>query len=93
MFDAAIFGNAQEDDAVDGHLHGIVQLALAEVRVAQGDIARQQIAPALDLGQESVIHFSGAMFACGRLRRNGRRSLSETASREKMAAISSHFSR
>ncbi len=62
-FDAAIFGDAQEDDAVDGHLDGIVQFALVELRVAQGDIARQQIAPAFDLGEEGVIDFGGAALA------------------------------
>ena len=65
--DATVFTDAQEDQAVDGHLDGIIQVTLAEGRVAQGDIMRQQVAPALDLRQEGVIHFSGAMLAGGTL--------------------------
>ena len=61
--DAAIFGDAQEDDPVDGHLDGVVQLALVELRVAQGDIARQQFAPAFDFRQEGIIDFGSAALA------------------------------
>ncbi len=63
--DAAVLADAQEDDAVDGHLDGVVQVALAESGVAQGDVVRQQVAPALDLGQEGVVHLGGAALACG----------------------------
>ena len=47
--DATVFADAQEDDPVDGHLDGVIQVALAEGGVAQGDVMRQQVAPALDL--------------------------------------------
>ena len=56
-FDAAVLADTQEDDAVDGHLDGEVELAfVGDLGVAQGDIARQQGAPTLDLAQEGFIH-------------------------------------
>ena len=61
--DAAVLADAQEDDAVDGLLDGEVELALAQGRVAQREVARQQVAPALDLGQERVVHLGGAALA------------------------------
>ncbi len=63
-FDAAVLADAQEDDAVNGHLDGEVELAfVGDLRVAQGDVARQQGAPFFDLAQEGVIHLGGAFLA------------------------------
>ena len=39
--DAAILGHAQEDDTVDGALHGVVQFVNRQGRIAQRQIARQ----------------------------------------------------
>ena len=65
--DAPILADAQEDDAVDGGLHRVVELALRQAGVAQGDIARQQVTPALDLGQEGRVHLGGAALGALRL--------------------------
>jgi hypothetical protein len=62
---AAILADAQEDDAVDGLLHGEVEVADGQAGIAQGEVAGQQVAPALDLGQESVVHRARAAFALG----------------------------
>ncbi len=63
----AVLADAQEDDAVDGHLYGIVELAFGQVAgaVAQGDIACQQVAPCFNIFEESVIYLGGAFFAFG----------------------------
>ncbi len=64
--DAAILTDAQEDDAVDGHLHGVVELAFVDhMLVAQRDVARQQRAPLLDIRQEGIVHLGGTFFAGG----------------------------
>ena len=73
--DAPVFADAQEDDPVDGHLDGVVQVALAEGGVAQGDVVRQQVAPALDLGQEGVDPLRRCHACRWRSRRTGRTSL------------------
>ena len=59
-FDVAVFGDAQEDDAVDGALDEQVELALAEVAVVQGDFRRQQLAPVFHLAQEGLVDAEGA---------------------------------
>lgn len=65
VFGAAIFADAEEDDAVDGLLHGVVEVAHGEVGVAQGEVAGQQVAPALDLGEKGVVHLGGAALLLG----------------------------
>ena len=65
MLDAAVLAHAQEDDAVDGDLDGVVQLALAELRIAQGEVLGQHLAPAFDLFQESRVDGRGAFLALG----------------------------
>ena len=60
---APVFANAQEYDAVDGLLHGTVQLTLRELRVAQGDAAGKQLAPRFDLFEKRGINLSRAFFA------------------------------
>ncbi len=62
ILNAAILGNAQEDDAINGLLYGVVQFALGQCRIAQGDISRKLFAPLLDLGEKSRIHASRAAF-------------------------------
>ncbi|MHB1120298.1 MAG: hypothetical protein ACYC11_09590, partial [Bellilinea sp.] len=62
-FDAAVLADAQENDAVDGHLHGKIDVARGQARVAQGDIAGQVGAPALHFGQEIIVDVSGAALA------------------------------
>ena len=61
-------------EAVDGRLDGIVELAFgsgevcelfAGTEVAQGDIARQQVAPGFDLLKEFSVHLGGAAFSFG----------------------------
>ncbi len=49
-----VFADAQEDDAVDRHLHGVIQIRFVVdfFPVPQGDILRQRLAPAFDLIQE-----------------------------------------
>ena len=59
----ARLADAQEHDAVDDLLHRIVDVAAAQRWVAQHQVARQQLAPALDLGQELVVHLRGATLA------------------------------
>ena len=75
--DAAVFADAQEDDAVNGHLDGVIELAFVDhLRVAQGDVAGQQSAPVLDILQEGIVHLGGAFLGGLYRRRTGRRSLS-----------------
>jgi len=59
---AAVFADAQEDDAVDGGLDGEVDGARIEAGVAQSDIPRQFLAPALHFGQKVVVHVGGSFF-------------------------------
>ena len=70
----AVFADAQKEEAVDGRLDGIVELTFgsgevcelfAGTEVAQGDIARQQIAPGFDLLEEFSVHLGGAAFSFG----------------------------
>ena len=70
----AVFADAQKEEAVDGRLDGIVELAFgsgevcelfAGTEVAQGDIARQQVAPGFDLLKEFSVHLGGAAFSFG----------------------------
>jgi len=64
---AAVFADAQEDEAVDSCLDSEVELALAERRVAQGDVAGERIAPELDLAEEGLVDLGGALLGLGRL--------------------------
>jgi len=59
VFNAPVFSDAQEDNAVDGALDGIVEFSNTQ-RVAQGDVAGKRVAPAFDFGKKSVIHFGRA---------------------------------
>ena len=61
--DAALLADAQEDDAVDGQLHGAVQLAGGQRGIAQGEVARQFLAPAFHFHQKSVVHVGRAALA------------------------------
>ncbi len=61
-FDAAVFGDPQEDDAVDGDLNGEVELAIVEGGVAEGDVVGERVAPGFDLGEEGIIDFGGTAF-------------------------------
>lgn len=62
---AAILAHAQEDDAVNGALHGLVELALCERGVAQRQVAGEGVAPALDLRQKGLVHGGSAALADG----------------------------
>ena len=53
--DAAVFADPQEDDAVDGPLHGEIQVAAGNARVPQGDVPRQHVAPRFDLDEKRRI--------------------------------------
>jgi len=79
-FDLAVLADAQEEDAVDGGLDGVIELAFGAVEVgrgfggggggaevAQGDIAGEQEAPLLDLFEEFRVHLGGAAFSLGAL--------------------------
>ena len=89
--DAAIFADAQEDNAVDGELDGVIQLAVAELGIAQ---ARFLASSSRQLSISS--RKAASTWRCRAsdlvIRRTCRRSLCRTASLEKMAAISSHRS-
>jgi len=65
VLNAPVLAHAQKDDAVNGALHGEVQLVNRQSRVAQGDVAGQHLAPALDLLQELGVHLAGAALALG----------------------------
>jgi hypothetical protein len=79
VLDAAVFADAQEDDAVDDPLDGEVQRALVQGIVAQGEVARQLLAPFLDFDEEGFVEFLSPAAAGGvptrryRSRRVGRR--------------------
>jgi len=64
---AALLGNPQEEDAVNRHLHGVVQVPLGQAGVAQRQVERQRLAPALNGRQEIIIHIGGAFFAAAGL--------------------------
>ena len=63
-FQIAIFGDAQEDDAVDGALHQMVEFALAERPVDEArllvDIRRQVDAPDFHVAQEGRVNAQNA---------------------------------
>ncbi len=63
--DAAVFGDAEEDDAVEDALDGEVEFAFGE-GVAEGEVAGEEVAPVLHVGEELVVEFGGAAFALGR---------------------------
>ena len=62
--DAAVFGDAEEDDAVEDALDGEVEFALGE-GVAEGEVAGEEVAPVLHVGEEFVVELGGAAFALG----------------------------
>jgi hypothetical protein len=64
-FDAAILGHAQEDNAIDCALYGVVEFVDGELGIAQREVTRQRIAPAFDLFQEFRIDGGGAALAFG----------------------------
>jgi len=63
--EAAVFGHAQEDDAVNGALDGGVEVVGGEGGVAQGEVAGEAFAPSLDLAEELGVHLGGAALALG----------------------------
>ena len=65
VFDAAVFADAQEDDAVNDALDGEVEFALGELGVAQGEVAGELVAPALDVFEEGVVDVGGAALGLG----------------------------
>ena len=64
-FDAAVLADAQENEAVDGDLDGVVELARGEVGIAQGEVAGEGVAPFFDFGEKGVVHFGSASFLSG----------------------------
>ena len=59
-FEVAVFGDAQEDDAVDGALHQVVEFALVEPAVDEGrlpvQLPRQVDAPGFHIAQEGFVN-------------------------------------
>ena len=88
VFDAAVFADAQEDDAVYDALDGEVEFALGKLRVAEGEVAGEVGAPGLDGLEELVVNVGGAALALLESANLSKAPL-RTASREKMPAISS----
>ncbi len=66
-FDPAIFADAQKNDAIDRHLHGIVERERCHVVVHLDDIFGEQFAPVLHLIEERIID-GDHVFELGRLR-------------------------
>jgi len=62
--DAAVFTDAQENDAIDGHLHRKIQLSFIfnQRFITQGNVLCQLRAPAFNFGQECIVHPGGALF-------------------------------
>ncbi|GEM_PF-1969932 len=50
----------KKDQAVNRALHGKIQLGLGEIGIAQGQIARQRIAPVFDFFEKRRVNFGGA---------------------------------
>ena len=67
-FNATVLADAQENDAVDGALHGKIKIALRELGIAQRQIARQIGAPILNLAQECVVNLGSPTFGLCRFR-------------------------
>jgi hypothetical protein len=63
--DAAVLGDAQEDDPVEDALDGEVEIALGEAAVAQGQVFGEAFAPGLHVGEEVVVELGGAALAFG----------------------------
>ena len=63
MLDASVFADAEKDHAVDGALDGEVEVSLGQVLVAQGEVAGEEVAPALDFFEELGVDFSCAALA------------------------------
>ena len=53
---APVLGYPQEDDAVNGHLHRVIEVALSERGIAESDLLGQQLAPLRNLAEESSVH-------------------------------------
>ncbi len=64
-FQSAILGHAQENEPVNDPLHGGIEVVGRQSAVAQGEIARQHIAPALDILQKLAVNLGGAALAFG----------------------------
>ncbi|MHB8997780.1 MAG: hypothetical protein ACYC63_21245 [Armatimonadota bacterium] len=62
----AILSNAQEEDAVDDGLDGVVEFVDGEA-VAQGEVAGEFISPAFDLLEELGVDGGGAALALATL--------------------------
>jgi len=55
--DAPVLADTQEDDPVNGHLDGEIELAfIDELLIAQGNIARQKCAPGFNILKEGIIN-------------------------------------
>lgn len=67
LFDAAVFADAQEDDAVDDELDRVVELALGEVLILTDQVLSEVLSPAFELIEEDIIDIGGAF--CPALRR------------------------
>ena len=65
VLDAAVFADAQEDDAINDPLDGEIHRSLVQRLVAQGDVLGQLPAPFLDFFQEGIIEFLSAAAAGG----------------------------
>ena len=62
--DAAVLGDAQEDDAVEDALDGEVEFAFVE-GVALGEVDGEELAPVFQVGEEVVVELGSAAFAAG----------------------------
>ena len=60
IFNAAVFANAQEDDAVNDALDGKVGFALGEFCVAQRQILGEGLAPGFDGLEKGIVYGGGA---------------------------------
>ena len=65
--DTPIFADPQEDDPVDGHLYGEVELAAGQSWVTKGNVVGQGLSPGLDLCQEGIVYLGGALLEAGGL--------------------------
>ena len=62
LLDPSILADAEENQPVYRELDRIVYLSLGDLRISQRDIPSQEITPALNLGQESIIYLSRSSF-------------------------------
>jgi hypothetical protein len=64
--DTAVLADAQENNAVDRALNREVEIALRELRIAHGQIAREIGPPLFDLTEKGVVHLGSAALGLGR---------------------------